>query len=350
MSKVSGRRAKSSDGEEPPFEIGLDIGENEKDPQEFKEAVMLAEKSGFDVAWLGDHFMPWVHSSNRSAYVWSLLGACFEATKKIKVGPYVTTPIGARYHPAIIAQASATLDNMYPGRFLLGVGTGEAMNEVPFFQRWPDWKERMGRLVEGIQLIRKMWESNDYFDFDGNYFKEQQIFLYTKPRTDLKILFSAVGPKAAGFAGQYGDAIISLTSHNSLEALRDKIFPAFDEGARKAGKDPKKMRRAISLSFTLKDPATFAKTERTYAGIAARGSLNEPDPRKIEQMGRDLSDEDLLKQAIFCSKWSDVIDLISKFREIGVTQIVLNTGPDKKLIRTYSEKILPHFKTRKKNK
>jgi secondary-alcohol dehydrogenase (coenzyme-F420) len=326
-----------------PLEIALDIGENEKDPQEFKECVILAEKLGFDVAWLGDHFMPWAHSSNRSSYVWSLMGACLEATKKIRLGPYVTTPIGARYHPLIIAQAAATLDNMYPGRFLLTVGTGEAMNEAPFFG-WPTWNERMERMVEGIQMIRKMWESKTFFDFDGKYFKANQIYLYTRPRTNMKIYVSGVGPKAARGAGEFGDALITLSHANAFERCRDVIFPAFEEGARSAGKDPAKMEKLVSLSFSFKDAQTFAKTERRYAGIVAKNSFNEPDPRKIEQMGRDLSDEELIKSTTFCKNWNDVLDLISKFRELGTTMIVLNSGADKKLIRTFGQKILPHFR------
>ena len=218
-----------------PLQIAIDIGENEKDPMEFKECVMLGEKLGFDVTWLGDHFMPWVHSSNRSSFVWSLMGACLEATKKVKLGPYVTTPIGARYHPLIVAQASATLDNMYPGRFLLTVGTGEAMNEAPFFQGWPPWKERMERLVEGIQLMKKFWTSKTYFDFDGKYFKANQIYMYTRPRTDLKVYFSGVGPKAARNAGEFGDALITLSHANPYERCRDVIFPAFRGRREKRG-------------------------------------------------------------------------------------------------------------------
>lgn len=327
------------------FEVGVDIGENEEDPGEFKNRIILAEKLGYDVAWLGDHFMPWVHSGNKSAYVWSLMGSCFEATRKIRLGPYVTTPIGARYHPAILAQASATLDNMYPGRFLLGVGTGEAINEAPFFQGWPKWQERMERLVEGTQLMRKMWNADSYFDFDGKYFKANQIFLYTKPKTSLKIFFSGVGVKASRFAGQYGDGLITLSSHNTLEGFRDVLFPNFFEGAKIAGKDPSNMMIALSLGFTLKDPKTYSKTERTYAGISAKGSWDVTDPRAVERMGKDMSEKDLFKSINFCEKWSDVIDLIAKYREIGVTQIVLEPGTNKNLIKTYARKILPNFKT-----
>jgi G6PDH family F420-dependent oxidoreductase len=341
--------AKKSKRIESAFEIAADIGENEKDPNEFKNCVVLAEKLGYDVAWLGDHFMPWVHSGNKSAFIWSLMGSCLEATKKIKLGPYVTTPIGARYHPAIIAQASATLDNMYPGRFLLGVGTGEAINETPFFQGWPSWKERMERLIEGVQLIRKLWTNESYFDFDGKYFKANEIFLYTKPKTNMQIYFSGVGVRAARYAGEYGDGLITLSSHNPIDKCRDVIIPSFYEGAKSAGKDPRKMKIALSLSFTLKDPKHFSETERTYAGIASKNSWDVPDPRKIEQMGQEMAEEDLLKTTHFCEKWSDVVDLISKYREIGVAQVVLQPGADRKLIRTYAEKILPHFKQRKRN-
>jgi coenzyme F420-dependent glucose-6-phosphate dehydrogenase len=106
------------------LKISLDIGENERDPADFRDCVMLADKLGFDVAWLGDHFMPWLHSGNRSAYVWSLIGPCLERTKNIKVGPFVTSPIGGRYNPAIVAQASATHDSMYSNRFVWGLELG----------------------------------------------------------------------------------------------------------------------------------------------------------------------------------------------------------------------------------
>jgi G6PDH family F420-dependent oxidoreductase len=329
-----------------PIKIGLDIGENDKDPGGFRDAVVLAEKLGFDVAWLGDHFMPWVHSGNKSAFVWSLLGSCLEATKEIRIGPYVTTPIGGRYHPATIAQASATLDNMYPGRFVLGVGTGEAMNEVPFISEWPGWRGRMDRLVEGTLLMRKLWTSNSYFDFDGQFFRASQIFLYTKPRTPLRILISSVGEKSAALAGEYGDGLITLSSRNPLDRIRDVVFSNFDAGARKADKDPARMEKIVTISFTLDSPEVFLKKSRGHSGNFAKGALNEPDPRKIERMGDGLPDEVLLKSTTFCSRWSDVVELVWKFRELGATQVVLPSGPDKKTIRTYAKKLLPHLKER----
>ena len=327
-----------------PIKIGLDIGENDKDPGEFRDAVILAEKLGFDVAWLGDHFMPWVDSGNRSAFVWSLLGSCLQATKRIRVGPYVTTPIGGRYHPAMIAQASATLDNMYPGRFVLGVGTGEAMNEAPFMSEWPGWRGRMDRLLEGTLLMRKLWTSRSYFDFQGEFFSASQIFLYTKPRRDIGILISSVGEKSAALAGEYGDGLITLSSRNPFDRIRDVVFSNFDGGARKAGRDPAKMEKLVTISFTLDSPEAFLKKSRGHTGNFAKGALDEPDPRKIEEMGYGLPDDVLLRSTTFCSKWSDVVELIWKFREIGATQVVLPSGPDTKLIRTYAQKLLPQLK------
>ena len=145
-------------------------------------------------------------------------------------------------------------------------------------------------------------------------------------------------------AGEFGDALITLSHANPFERCRDLIFPAFEEGARSAGKDPSKMEKIVSLSFTLKDPATFSKTERMYAGIAAKNSTDVADPRVIEKMGYDMSEEELFKSTTFCSKWSDVLDLIAKYRELGVTQIALQPGADRKMIRTFAQKILPYFK------
>ena len=328
------------------IKISLDIGENDKDPAEFRDAVVLADKIGFQSIWLGDHFMPWVHSGNRSSYIWSLLGPCLEASRKIKVGPYVTTPLGMRYHPAIVAQASATLDNMYPGRFLLSVGTGEAMNEVPFLGRWPDWNERIERLIEGIQVIRKMWESKSYFDFDGKYFKLNQVYLYTKPRTKMKIYFSGIGPKAARAAGQYGDALITLSTHNSLDRLRDVIFPRFEEGARAAGKDPAKMEKIVSVTVFVGSEKEFLKWAASSAGVIAKNSQNESDPRKIEEMGKAVPSDVLLKSGSVCSSWSEAIEVVSKFQEIGTTEAVIASGPDPKMIRQVGAKLLKHFNSK----
>ncbi len=213
--------------------ISVDVGENYNDPLRFVECAVVAEKYGFDTIWFGDHFLPWFHGGNRSSFVWSVMPVALDRTRKINIGPDVTCPIGGRFHPAIIAQASATLDNMYPGRFLLGVGSGEAINEAQFLPNgWPDWNERIDRLNEVVKLMRQLWEKEDYFTFEGKYFPMKDIFLYTRPKTRIPIYFSALGIKAASFAGMYRR---SFGNHGLSGKMRAVDFSTFESGARKAG-------------------------------------------------------------------------------------------------------------------
>ncbi len=324
--------------------ISLDLGENHKEPSEFRDCIVLADRLGFDTAWLGDHFLPWYHSGNQSSYVWSVIGPSLEITKKIKVGPLVTTPIGGRYHPAIVAQACATLDNMYPGRLAVSIGSGEAMNEVPFLGEWPGWQERAERLVEGTRFLREFWEKSSYFDFEGKYFQMKNVFLYTKPKTRLRIYFSAVGPKAAKMAGECGEDLLTLNSHNSIDRCKSVIFPAFESGARSSKRNFSDFRKAVSLNFEVGPRDEVLKGARESAGIIAKGALDEPDPRKIQEMGyKNVSDEELEKHMQIFESWERALDYVSKFQELGVDEVMLPSGPDPGTINKMAEKILPHF-------
>jgi coenzyme F420-dependent glucose-6-phosphate dehydrogenase len=204
----------------------------------------------------------------------------------------------------------------------------------------------MDRLVEGVTLMRKLWSTNSYFDFNGKYFRMKQIYLYTKPKTELKVYFSGVGAKSAFYAGRSGDGLITLSANNSYERCKNMIFPNFERGAREAGKNPDTMEKIVSLSFTLEDKNSFLKSARQSAGIIAKGSWNEPDPRRLESMGETVTEDELLRSTYFCANWTDLIDLISKFREIGTTEVSLYSGPDQETIRMYAKKLLPHFETK----
>ena len=257
----------------PRLRISVNIGEGYNDPMRFVECAALAEKYGFDTVWFGDHLLPWVHSQSKSAFVWSVMPAALDRTKRIKVGPLVTSPIGGRYHPAIIGQAAATLDNMYPGRFQLGVGSGEAMSETRFFPHgWPRWRERIERLSEAVVLIRRMWESGEYFNFEGKHFKMHNFHLYTKPKTKIPIYFAAQGRKAASYAGIYGDHLVTV---NPPETCRDTVFPSFEKSARKAGNDPSKMEKMVEVLLYFADRNTGVEEVRRSgeAGFSLGGLL-----------------------------------------------------------------------------
>ena len=330
--------------------ISLAFGEAEGDPKEIQDSVILADKLGFEGTWLADHFMPWIHSQNQSPFVWSLMASCLERTDRIKIGPLVTTPVGGRYHPALIAQASATLDNMYKGRFRLAVGTGEAINEAHFPLGWPPFQDRMGRLVESVALIRKLWQSGDYFDFEGDYFPMRQVFLYTKPRQIPPIYFSSLGPKSAFYAGKFGDhlltQIVNVNSvRNNLQSCKTKIFPSFEAGAKAAGKDPSKMEKAvvISLAFSKRDP--YLASARKYAWLNTKGTLDESDPRKIERIdSSSVTDEDLLDYIFLCSNWDQAVDVLAKLQEMGISEVAIYMGKRHETMKNFSKKVLPHFR------
>jgi coenzyme F420-dependent glucose-6-phosphate dehydrogenase len=329
------------------LKISVDIGENYNDPLRFVECAQVAEKSGFETIWFGDHFLPWFHGGNRSSFVWSVMPVALDRTRKIKIGPDVTCPIGGRFHPAIVAQASATIDNMYPGRFLLGVGSGEAINEARFLPKgWPNWNERIGRLNEAVDLMREMWEKEDYFTFDGKYFTMKDIFLYTRPKTRIPIYFSALGVKAATFAGMYGDHLVTI---GSPERCADSIFPAFESGIRKAGKDPAHAEKMVLLDvfFGTKEEGMKRLRESGEAGPTDLAAFGVLDPRKIEEIGHGVSEEKIMSLKCFCATPEDLIKLIESYEKIGADHVAVatNSFPDK--IEMIGENVLPHFQTPK---
>jgi len=327
------------------LKLSVDIGESYNDPMRFVECAVLAEKYGFDTIWFGDHLLPWTHSRKRSSFVWSIMPVALDRTKNVRIGVFVTVPIGGRYHPVVIAQAAATLDNMYPGRFSLGVGSGEAMSDGMFFPKgWPKWNERIERLAEAIALIRKAWESEDYFRFDGKYFKLENFFLYTKPKTKIPICFSALGKNSAAYAGTYGDHLITIASP---EQCRDVLFPSFDASSRKAGKDPSRMEKmvAVNLQF-FKDKMDGVEVLRRNgeAGLLLKEARDEKDPRMIEKLSQSVSSDRILAGKNFISSPGEVVELTERYSRIGATQVIYDIQSFGDRIEFLGEKVIPLFR------
>jgi len=326
------------------FKIGVDVGENEAEPRQFLECAIVAEKESFDSFWFGDHFMPWIHTGGKSVFIWSLLASSLERTGHIPIGPDVTCPIGGRFHPAIVAQAAATLDNMYPARFMLGVGSGEAVNEARFFQNGtaPRWKERIERLAEAITLMRELWAREDYFTFKGRYFTMRDVMLYTKPKTKIPIYFSAIGPKSASYAGRFGDHLITFASP---ETCRDVIFPKFNEATSAAGKDPRKAEKMILVNFAVGDPKeSIERLRGGWAGFLAKGAFDEPDPRRVEASASTVDDEAIREWFQLCPTVEHMAEVAERYREAGANHVVFETGPSPELIRSIAHKVLPRLR------
>jgi secondary-alcohol dehydrogenase (coenzyme-F420) len=325
------------------LEISVNLGENLYDPQSFVAAAVYAEKMGFRTAWFGDHIFPWFHSGKRSSFCWSVMSVALEKTDRIKVGPWVTVPTGARYHPAIIAQASATLDNMYPGRVLLGVGSGEALNERPFWNgRWPPWNERSERLTEGIRLIRQMWTAKEPFKFEGKYFSSDFYYLYTKPKRTIPLYVSAIGKKTAKTAGKYGDGLITIAPRNDPEKMKDTILPAYREGREESNR-PGRGRVAIELGFSFDTPEEILKTQWRTLGFLHKDSWSIPTPVAVEEQGRNVTIDEVREGMHFCKNWKDVVSVIETYRETGVNEVAMVTLCDKKMIRQVANNILSVF-------
>jgi coenzyme F420-dependent glucose-6-phosphate dehydrogenase len=325
------------------LKISVNIGEGYNDPMRFVECAVLAERYGFDTVWFGDHLLPWIHNQNKSAFVWSVMASALDRTKRIRVGPIVTSPIGGRYQPAIIGQAAATLDNMYPGRFQLGVGSGEAINEINFFPNgWPRWQERIDRLAEAVVLMKRMWEDKQYFNHQGKYFKMNNFFLYTKPKTKIPIYFAAQGRKAAAYSGIYGDHLVTV---NSPKTCQEVIFPVFEDSARKVGKNPSQMEKMVEVSLYFADKYAGVEEVRKSgeAGFFASDSFDQTDPRKVQEMANTVSDETIVANFCFVLSPDDIVQAIEKYSHAGATHIELVTHSFPERIELIGEKVLPHF-------
>lgn len=325
------------------IEISLNLGENDYDPRAFVDAAVYAERMGFRIVWFGDHIFPWYHSGKRSSFVWSLMGVALAKTNRIRVGPWVTVPIGARYHPAIIAQAAATLDNMYPGRLVLGVGTGEALNERPFWNgNWPKWEERMDRLTEGIRLMRQLWQSAEPFKFEGKYFSSDFYFLYTKPSRRISIYSSALGRRAAYAAGACADGLITISPRNDVQKLKEVILPAYVQGRRQTNKEDMG-KVAVELVFSFAEPKELIKNAWRTLGINRKDSWSIPTPVAVEEEGKKVTVDDLRRNMHFCKNWKELVKLIEAYQEIGVNEVNTYTGCDKKMIRAFAKNVLDVF-------
>jgi coenzyme F420-dependent glucose-6-phosphate dehydrogenase len=264
-------------------------------------------------------------------------------TGTIKVGPWVTVPTGARYHPAIIAQATATIDNMYPGRIALGVGSGEALNERPFWNgNWPTWSERMDRLTEGIRLIRKMWAATEPFKFEGRYFASDFYYLYTKPRRKIPIYSSAIGRRAAYAAGVDADGLITISPRNDPNKLKEEILPEYGRG-RSLAKKTGLGKIAIELVFRFDKPDEVLRTSWRTLGICRKDSWSIPNPVAVEEEGRKVTLEDLHRGMYFFKNWKDVVKVVEEHRAVGVNEVTVYTGCDRKRLRSLADNVLSVF-------
>ncbi|MEM2896932.1 MAG: TIGR03557 family F420-dependent LLM class oxidoreductase [Candidatus Bathyarchaeia archaeon] len=269
--------------------FGLFAAHEQYDPKSLLTHAVLAEKCGFDTVWTSDHFHPWMHTNAQSGFAWVWIASTLERTKRVKVGTGVTAPI-FRYHPAIVAQAFATLEFIYPRRVFLGLGTGEPMNETPLGYEWSNYQERHDRLEEAIKIIRLLW-TKEFVSFKGKYFRLHNANLYTKPTSPIPIYIAACGPNTAYLAGKYADGFLTLP------AAREKceeLFLAVERGAKDSGRDPLLIEKAIEVEVSYDHDIDKAlRSAKFWSGVLFADLFNLAkvyDPREIEGYGKISSE------------------------------------------------------------
>jgi len=284
-----------------------------------------AAKMGFDSIWVADHFLPWSHRFTSAApdsipMVLSVLPIILDRTKCI-VGSSVICPL-FRYHPVVIGQYFANLGHLFPSRVMLGVGTGEAINDVPLVGSWPSYEERRSRLIESVEIINKLFTSEEYFDYSGRYYRLKGVYLYLKPKSKIPIIISCQGPKSAELAGELGDGVI-VGGGASPHKIENLIIPSFSRAAKRAGKDEKTLIKQVWITGGLtSDPQEAAQISKPALPWLNPGTLQEADPRKIDEIAREISTEEILRVYPFVSEADDLIDYFESYARAGINEII----------------------------
>ncbi|WP_168626613.1 MULTISPECIES: TIGR03557 family F420-dependent LLM class oxidoreductase [unclassified Cryobacterium] len=314
------------------------------------EAVALsafAEEHGFSGVMAADHFQPWVPAQGQSSFVWAMLAAVGERTRG-DFGPGVTAPT-FRWHPAMVAQASATLASMYPGRHWLGLGSGEALNEHIIGEYWPEAPERINRMFEAIDIIKKLFSASIAgrdVKHTGQYFKLESTRLWTMPEVAPEILVATAGPVTARRAGKHVDGLITVGA--PLEKI-SMLFGKFDEGAREAGKDPSTMPRVLQLHLswapTTEEAMANALHEWPNGGMKfPKGDIR--SPFELEQMAKLVRPEDFEGRMVIDSDPDVHRAYIQRFVDLGFDRIYLhNVGRNQReWIEVFGREVLPKLK------
>ena len=316
-------------------------------PDKLLKYAVLADKYGFDTVTASDHFHPYLHTEGQSAFAFAWLAATAGRTGRVTLGS-VTPPV-LRYHPAIVAQAAATLEWLYPGRIYISVCTGEAMNEVPLGYKWPSPHERVERLEEAIRIIKLLFNES-FVTFKGKYYRLKKANLYTKSENKIPIYIATGGIKVARMAGELTDGII--TTSGSIRKLgADAILSSFNEGAKSANKDPESMAKGIlQIASYDEDFQRAVKSARYWAAPLLRFVFKYEisDPREIESYANLVSDEQLISVRLITTTHEDFIKSIEEYEKMGFNWILfINTSPEpEKFIKMFGEKVIPYFKER----
>jgi coenzyme F420-dependent glucose-6-phosphate dehydrogenase len=327
--------------------IGYKASAEQFDPTTLLDYAVEAERLGFELAGVSDHFQPWRHTGGHSPAAIPWLAAAGQRTTGMTLGTSVLTPT-LRYHPSVIAQSFATLGCLTPGRVFLGVGTGEAMNETPVTGgEFPGRKERRLRLAEAIALIRRLW-SEERVDFEGDYYRTSNATIYDRPDEPVPIYVAASGPLAAKLAGRVGDGFICTSGKDP--ALYDELTAKVAEGAEQAGRDVGEIRHMIEIKVSYdRDPDKAITNTYPWAALALKPEQKEgiEDPIEMERVA-DANLDQAPSRFICSADPEEVVERIAVYVGLGFEELLLHApGVDQsRFLEEFSEDVLPLLRDR----
>jgi coenzyme F420-dependent glucose-6-phosphate dehydrogenase len=317
-------------------------------PGELLEFSCLAEAVGFDSVFVSDHFQPWKHTDGHAPSALAWLGALGARTQRVVIGTSVLTPT-FRYHPSVVAQVFGTLGVMFPGRVVLGVGTGESLNEVPSSGiKWPGPKERRDRLREAIALVNKLW-TEDRVSFEGQFYRTENATIYDKPKNKVPIWVAASGPLAAAMAGQIAEGFICTSGKNPQ--LYTDLTAKVREGLARRGRSEDGLEKMIEVKVSFDTDAARAKEDtRHWAALALspEEKVGVEDPIEMERLAAALPLDRAASRWIVSADPQEQVDKIRPYVELGFAHLVFHApGPDQaRFLKLYAEQVLPLLRSK----
>jgi len=326
------------------LKLGYKASAEQFGASELLEYGVLAEKVGLESVWISDHFQPWRHTGGQAPFSLVWLGALGARTSRVQMGTSVLTPT-FRYHPSIVAHAFATLGSLFPGRAVLGIGTGESLNEVPASgMAWPEQKERTARFKEAVDLIQRLW-SEERVSYEGQFYKTEKATIYDRPKIPVPIYIAGAGPFMAKFAGEKAQGFI-CTSGKQWSLYAETLLPNLQAGVEKAGKSMDSVDRLIEMKVSYDTVQARALNDTRFWGALAlkpEEKMNVEDPLEMERLADALPVERAASRWIVGADPEAIVDRIRPYVELGFNHLVFHApGPDQaRFLNLFAENVAP---------
>jgi coenzyme F420-dependent glucose-6-phosphate dehydrogenase len=293
-------------------------GHEQFQPETLLEHAVQAEAAGFDALMVSDHFHPWVDDASAAGFAWSWLGALAVRTRRVRIGTAVTCPL-FHYHPGLVAQAAATVDRLSGGRFALGVGTGEGINERPLGWEFPGYKERAARMTEALTVMRRLLDG-EKLDFAGEYYRTRAAKLYSPPLGRVPIWMSAAGAQSAGLAGRLADGLI--VSVKAPAEAREQVIEPCRRAAQAAGR-PAPTVVAQRWSILARDEDEAWQALQAWRGLRVEGRLEEVDPMVLRTRADAMDRREIIGKYAWARKPEDLVEIYRPLVEVGADIVTL---------------------------